>query len=177
MMLWRAIGFLSLAVLGGLLAVGTVSAESGQVSEAQRAKIRSNCTQIKGSLHQLHATDALLRVNRGQVYESMTSRLMTPFNTRLSAGGFDNKAMTTHTGLYTTALATFRTDYISYEQKVAEALRVDCQREPDQFYTLILEARELRRTVHDDVQKLHRIITDYSTSVDDFLLNYKRLAE
>lgn len=165
-------------LIGGVFVASAAhAADTDQVTDAQQAKIRSNCTQIKGSLSQLHATDALLRVNRGQVYESMVSKLMTPFNARLSAGGFDNKAMTTHTAFYSSSLAAFRSSYIVYEQKLSEALKVDCRQDPVKFYRTVLEARELRKSVHEDVEKLHRTIEDYGVSVGDFLLNYKRLAE
>lgn len=147
-----------------------------QLSSDQKSHIVSQCAQIKGSLSQLHATDALLRVNRGQAYESMSRRLMEPFNSRLSSGGFDNRAMTTYTAQYTAALSLFRTDYIAYEQKVAEALKIDCKGSPTEFYQAVMDARELRSTVHDDINKLHTTLVDYEASVKDFLLNYKRLA-
>lgn len=165
------------AALGFFLVLNasTVRAVEEPLTDEQKSHIRSECTQIKGSLNQLHASDALLRVNRGQVYEAMSSKLMTPFNARLGSAGFDGKAMETHTTQYAAALADFRTDYIQYEQKVAAALKTNCQQDPQQFYTTILEARELRKSVHADVQKLHRILSDYGTSVGDFLTNYKRL--
>lgn len=161
------------AMLGG----GIVHAAEEPLTDEQKSHIRSECAQIKGSLNQLHASDALLRVNRGQVYEAMSSKLMTPFNARLGSAGFDNKAMETHTTQYASALADFRADYIQYEQKIAVALKSNCQQEPQQFYTTILEARELRKKVHADVQRLHRVLSDYGTSVGDFLTNYKRLGQ
>ena len=155
----------------------SAQSESTNLSDAQRSHIRSECTQIKGSLSQLHATDALLRVNRGQVYESLVNKLMAPFNGRLSSAGLDNKAMATHIEQYQTALTAFRTDYITYEKKIAELLRTDCSSEPTKFYQLVLDARERRKTVHEDVVRLHQIIDDYGNSVSDFLLNYKRLSD
>ena len=154
-----------------------IHAETVELSDEQRAYIKSECSQIKGSLSQLHATDALLRVNRGQVYESISTNLMKPFNARVSGAGLDGKAMVTHVDQYQTALQAFRADYISYEKKIAETLRVDCTDQPDVFYQHILEARELRSTVHDDVTSLHQIMQDYGTAVDDFLVNYKRISE
>ena len=169
----------SILLLSFVLFSQTVRAEDApeQLTDEQRSHIVSECTQIKGSLSQLHATDALLRVNRGQVYESISTKLMLPFNARLNASGLDNKAMTTLAMQYQTALDQFRTDYISYEKKVAETLRIDCAQQPDQFYQSILEARGLRSTVHDDIGTLHHALDDYGTSVNDFLLNFTRIAE
>jgi hypothetical protein len=128
-------------------------------------------------LNQLLASDALLRVNRGQVYEAMASKLMDAFNDRLSGNQLDNKAMTTVTGNYRSELNDFRTDYILYEQKLATALRIDCTSQPNSFFRTLEEARQLRKDVHSDVTELHRLIDDYRSSVSSFLLNFERIAE
>ena len=167
----------------GILSVGAVAlfgatpTYAEDLTPEQTARVKANCSSIKTSLNQLHASDALLRVNRGQMYESVASKLMDSFNTRLGTNRLDNKAMTTVTTNYRTALNTFRTDYIAYEQKLSEAIRIDCVAQPNTFHNTIVETRELRKTVHDDVVKLHRIIDDYRSSVNDFLLNYERVSE
>lgn len=173
---------LFLAVLG-LLSIGLVAAIpqtavlAEDLSPEQTQQVKANCVSIKNSLNQLHASDALLRVNRGQVYESVASKLMDNFNNRLSINSLDNKAMTTVTANYRTALNNFRTDYIAYEQKLSAAIKIDCSTQPNSFHNAVLEARKLREKVHDDVLKLHRLIDDYRTSVGDFLLNFERLSK
>lgn len=176
--------FLISAILGvgvcvALFAMSSlpVHAEDGSLSDAQRQRIQSNCTQIKSTAERLHASDALLRVNRGQAYEGVSSRLMAPFNMRLSLSGLDNKAMTTRSGQYQDALDAFRADYSEYEKKLSAALKIDCKKSPDDFYSAILEARSLRKNLHEDTQKIHRAMDDYKTSVGDFLLNFKRLGQ
>jgi Rps23 Pro-64 3,4-dihydroxylase Tpa1-like proline 4-hydroxylase len=158
-------------------AAQTAQAQSTRLTAEQIDRIRSNCTSIKSTLNQLHASDALLRVNRGQVYESMASKLMDPFNSRLSNNRLDSKATSVVTQNYRTALDTFRSDYREYEVKLSSALRIDCFKEPELFHDTIAEARTLRAKVHEDVVKLHRHIDDYRTAVGDFLLNYERVAE
>lgn len=155
----------------------TAHAQSAALTADQIEHIRSNCVSIKSTLSQLHASDALLRVNRGQVYESMASKLMDPFNSRLSNNRLDNKATSVVSSSYRTGLDTFRTDYKNYEEKLSSAIRIDCSSQPEAFYASIEEARVLRAKVHDDVIKLHRYIDDYRTAVGDFLLNYERLSE
>lgn len=155
-----------------------VNAQSApELTEGEKNRISTNCVAIKSTVNQLHASDALLRVNRGQMYESMASSLMDKFNDRLSSNKLDNKAMTTVTSNYRTALTTFRTNYISYEQKISEALRIDCSSKPVEFYNTLQKARELRTIVHEDVKKLHQLIDYYRSSVSGFLLNYERLSE
>src|SRR6188508_2865151 len=131
---------LSIGVLVSFAAIPSASAED--LSPEQVAKIKQNCVAIKSSLSQLHASDALLRVNRGQMYESLATRLMDTFNSRLSSNKLDNKAMVTVTGNYRTALASFRTDYIAYEEKLSDAINVDCVSQPNTFHTTVQEARK-----------------------------------
>jgi len=166
----------SLLTVGLLLPLTTTSARAEDLTPDQASRVKENCVSIKNSLGQLHASDALLRVNRGQVYESMAAKLMDTFNDRLAGNRLDNKAMTTVTGNYRSALTTFRTDYIAYEQKLSEAIRIDCATQPNTFHAALEQARTLRTKVHDDVVRLHRIIDDYRSSVSDFLLNYERVS-
>lgn len=167
----------SLLAIGTLVAFASMPAKAEDLTPDQVQRVKANCVSIKNTLEQLHATDALLRVNRGQVYESVASKLMDKFNDRLGSNRLDNKAMTTVTTNYRTALATFRTDYIAYEQKLSAAIRIDCTAQPNTFHTTVQEARKLRNTVHSDVQKLHRLMNDYHTSVSDFLMNYERISQ
>ena len=169
----RRIFFVALASLltaGLLLPLTGSSVNAEDLTPDQAARVKAN------SLSQLHASDALLRVNRGQVYESMATKLMDTFNDRLAGNRLDNKAMTTVTSNYRSALTTFRADYIAYEQKLSEAIKIDCTTQPNTFHAALEDARTLRTKVHDDVVRLHRIIDDYRSSVSDFLLNYERVS-
>lgn len=170
------VALVGLFLIGIFTSLGISSVNAEDLSPDQTERVKVNCVSIKNSLSQLHASDALLRVNRGQVYESVATKLMDPFNTRLGSNRLDNKAMTTVTDRYRSALNTFRTDYISYEQKLSEAMRIDCTAQPNTFHTTLEEARKYRNTVHTDVTRLHRIIDDYRSSVSDFFLNYERVA-
>lgn len=165
-----------LVVIAGLLFVLPRAAHADALTNEQRDHIKVNCVGIKSSLTQLHASDALLRVNRGQLYETLASKYMDKFNGRLSSNQLDNKAMTTVSGNYATVLASFRSDYIAYESKLSDAISIDCTQQPDSFHEAIMAARQLRFTVHDDIAKLHTLMDDYRSSVNSFLLNYERLS-
>lgn len=160
-----------------LLTSGGSSARAEDLTPEQVERVKTNCVAIKTSLNQLHASDALLRVNRGQIYESMASKFMDNFNNRLASNRLDNKAMITVTTKYRSALDTFRLNYIAYEQKLSEAIKIDCATQPNTFHDAVVEARELRSAVHADVLKLHLLIDDYRSSVGGFLLNFERLSE
>lgn len=164
-------------VSASVSATAHAQSSANNLTSEQRAKVVASCVVVKNTLEQLHASDALLRVNRGQVYESMASNLMEPFNARLASNRLDTAATTTVTQQYRANLNAFRTDYIAYEQQLSGALKIDCTSRPDDFYLAVVTARSLRAVVHNDVQKLYRSIDDYRSSVNDFLVNYERVSQ
>ena len=154
-------------VVAGLL-FASVSAEPSPTTESQINRIKANCTSAKNTLSQLHASDALLRVNRGQIYESMTTKLMSPFNARIASNSLDASDLVTVTSNYGIALTTFRNDYQAYEEKLSLALRIDCSKEPVSFYDAVTSSRTKRVQVHQDVVKLHQFIDKYSLDTNEF---------
>jgi len=152
---------------------GVVNAQSTQEGDQQSARIRASCLSAKNTLDRLHASDALLRVNRGQIYESMSTKLMTRFNSRVDSNRLDAKALIGVTENYGTALATFRSDYQSYEEQLSLALRIDCTKEPMTFFDAVADARTKRTQVHVDVVKLHQYIDEYRSTFESFVSDYK----
>lgn len=168
--------FIFVSIAASLLWVGSAHAITGaDLSDEQLGRIQANCLSIKGSLNQLHATDGLLRVNRGQLYESLGTRLMNNFNSRLGNNGLDNKGLVAVTQGYKSAQTTFINDYISYEQQLSSVIRIDCAKEPRVFHDAVESARVKRAAVHTDVVRLHQYIDDYRSAVSDFMLNFNRV--
>ncbi len=163
-------------ITASLLLVGSAHAiAAADLSDEQLGRIQANCLSIKGSLNQLHATDGLLRVNRGQIYESLGTKLMNNFNSRLGNNGLDNKGLIAVTQGYKSAQMTFINDYISYEQQLSSLIRIDCAKEPRIFHDGLESARLKRAAVHTDVARLHKYIDDYRLAVSDFMLNFNRV--
>lgn len=167
-------------VLGALFAVIGAQQAAAQSSplltEEQQRQLQINCTTIKSSLSQLHASDALLRVNRGQIYESMKSRLMDRFNGRLTSNSLDAKGLISTTQDYQESLERFRSSYQSYERQLATLIRIDCVENPQDFYVTLQDTREKRTKVHETVTQLHELIDDYRSGVDDFRVNFERIS-
>lgn len=166
---------LTIATAGVFIGVQQASAQA-TLTDAQREAIRTNCVSIKNTLNQLKVSDALLRVNRGQVYESMRSKLMDRFNGRLESKGLDNRGVGVVTGSYASALDAFRSNYVTYERQLASTIRIDCTQDPDSFRAALQLAREKRTIVHDDVNRLHALIDDYRNAAGDFRLNFERVS-
>jgi len=165
------LGLLVTAVMSAIL-LGTVSAEEPPTTDAQISRIRTNCSAVKNTLTQLHVNDALLRVNRGQLYESIATKLMSSFNSRVSGNSLDASGLVIITSSYNNTLNTFRTDYQAYEIQLSAALRIDCTKEPVAFYDSVAAARTKRTHVHNDVLALNQSIYDYQGAFTTFATNF-----
>ncbi len=163
------------AVISGLVFI-SASAQSIPMTRAQIDQIRNNCDSTKVTLNQLHASDALLRVNRGQTFESMSTKLMKRFNSRLSANNYNNEALVLVTNNYDTMLDTFRSDYKTYEEQLSATLNIDCSNQPATFYDAVASARTKRNQVHTDVVKLNQLIDKYQAAVNQFEKDYQTAA-
>lgn len=155
--------------------VGAVSAQQTTLTSEQATKIRENCTTIKNRLDQLHVSDAYLRVNRGQLYESIATKLMDRFNSRLQSNDFDIAEFTDITVSYRTALDSFRAHYREYERQLSAALDIDCSQRPSEFFSAVESARSKRKQVHQDVKTLNGYVTEYKESVDRFYTRYEQV--
>ena len=113
--------------------VSVVSADDGAISDRQIQLIKDNCLSTKNTLTQLHSSDALLRVNMGQSYESVSTKLMVRFNNRLANNNITNENLLSVTNSFALVLDTFRLDYISYEEQLTIAIGIDCQKQPVSF--------------------------------------------
>ncbi len=154
------------AVLVAAAALTPVHATtSADLTPEQLNQVKTTCLSTQGAMRQLRTSDALLRVNRGQIYELMSSKLMAPFNTRLQNNSLDARAFDDTTSRYDVTLDSFRTDYQAYDQQMATALGIDCTKDPGRFYDAVVAARAKRATVHEDVQKMNGYIDSYGQLV------------
>lgn len=153
------------------------SAQNETLSDHQIELIKSNCVTTKNTLNQLHASDGLLRVNRGQIYESMLTKLMDRFNSRLATNNFGNGNLVLSAGNYKYMLDKFRTDYKAYEEQLSMALSINCSTQPSDFYYSVVSAREKRLLVHSDVTNLNNYIDRYKSDVLQFEKDYNFVAD
>lgn len=174
----------SITCLGlALLIAGTgvysvVSAEeSASMSDYQIQQIKDNCLSVKNTLNQLHSSDALLRVNMGQSYESMYTKLMVKLNSRLALNNIANAKLVDNSESYSDILDSFRADYIIYEEQLTKAINIDCQKQPVSFYDAVAAARARRQILHTDIVRLNQALDQYKTQFDQFYSEYKTAAQ
>lgn len=162
-----------LVIVASVLAVTTVSASFVHAADVEMtpdhvARIRANCVEAQSVLQRVHVSDALLRVNRGQLYEQMTTKLMSPLNSRISLNRLDGTTLALTSSDYERQLDSFRKAYIDYEETMSDALAINCADKPVSFYDLVNETRNKREKVHQETQQLNRIINRYGTQFDAF---------
>jgi len=160
-------------VLSGLVYL-KVSAEA---NTKQISQIRNECSSLKNTLNQLHVSDALLRVNMGQRYELMSTKLMDRFNSRAASNNFKTDILDESSNKYKSMLDVFRSDYKAYEEKMVLAIKIDCQSEPSVFYDALVSARSSRAQVYRDVVTLSQQIDDYRAAVSQFEKAYQAVGE
>jgi hypothetical protein len=162
----RLIVCLAVAVIFGSVPFLKATAQSVPMTDQQIQLIRNNCSSTKNTLNQLHSSDALLRVNRGQTYESMSTKLMDVFNGRVASNNINNTGFVSISNSYDSTLDVFRADYINYEKQLTLAIGIDCSKQPVTFYDAVALARTERNQVHTDVVKLDQLIDQYKLAIE-----------
>jgi hypothetical protein len=170
------IGIISLTAIGCLASFSTATAQDEPITAQQIQLIKNNCVSVKNTLTQLHSSDALLRVNMGQSYESMSTKLMTKFNNRLANNNIPNANLVDATANFDSILDTFRLDYIAYEEQLSIAINIDCQKQPVSFYDAVSSARSKRELVHSDIARLNQSLTQYKSELTTFEEEFKAAA-
>ncbi|HUC96383.1 MAG TPA: hypothetical protein VMR16_01830 [Candidatus Saccharimonadales bacterium] len=167
-----SVGLVLAVLIFSTALIKMVSAQSDEPTNAQIQLVRANCLTLKSTLNQLHASDALLRVNMGQSYESLSIKLMSGFNDRIANNNLNNDTLASTTNSYNSALNDFRTDYQTYEEQMSSALNIDCTNQPSSFYDAVSLARTYRDRVHVDIVNLNQFITQYQSAIDQFENDY-----
>lgn len=143
------------------------------MTEAHIERIRSNCVNAQTTLGRLHTSDALLRVNRGRLYESIATKLMASLNSRIVANQLDNRTLVDIYTTYEQRLTEFRVNYQTYEQSMSETLRINCENQPVSFYDKVKATSDLRKKVHASVVSLHQSINDYKVGFEAFAKKFE----
>lgn len=159
----------SMLVLGllALLAMPAL-AQNPPMTEVHIERIRARCIEAQSTLTQLHASDALLRVNRGQLYESISTKLMAPLNSRVAANKLDASTLTSVTATYEQQLNDFRSNYKLYEEAMAKTLRINCKNQPVAFYDSVADTRGKRQQVYESNQALQKTVQEYRAAFEAF---------
>lgn len=161
--------FLSIIALTFMLGIAhsASAAESTELSPEKLAEIKANCVEMQVAMQKIQYNDAANRVNRGQGYESLVTRMMIPMNGRTAVNGLSSSAATLAgiTTNYQQSLSNFKNIYERYDNAISSALRIKCQEKPAEFYRLLTEARKQRTSLSQEVATLSEYIEAYRQAV------------
>lgn len=129
-------------------------------------KLQENCDTIRGVLRRLHTTDALLRVNAGQMYNGMSVRLMARLNSRLALNRVDSSNLVEITSQFEASRKEFVSNYSTYETALSNVIKTNCKTNAGKFYELLIIARDQRSKLAESVQDMHTSISDYQVAVE-----------
>lgn len=154
-------------IIGLLVLPTSAAAQALQPTGATPVdRLQARCDTIRPLVRRLHTSDALLRVNIGQAYNSMSQRLMARLNSRLALSRLDSAQLVAITARFETARTAFGAAYDEYEQALSALTKIDCRQKPTDFYQQLLMARDARYKVSKNVQNLNDIISDYRVAVE-----------
>ncbi|MBQ7802616.1 hypothetical protein IJ380_02035 [Candidatus Saccharibacteria bacterium] len=135
-------------------------------SEAKLEKIADNCGSIRQSLKLLQRSDSRARSYFGAIYETASSKYITPLNLRLVKNDLSSVSMINLQTSLASTRASFSSDFIDYSRSLEELIALDCRLEPEVFYEKLLETREKRTKVASDMK-----------TINDLLVNSVKAAE
>lgn len=156
----------SLIFAGGIFVV-VAHAQTDTLTPEKQTIITQNCILSQTALQHIQYNDTATRVNRGQGYETILSRLMTPLNTRTTSGGYNDSATTLIdiTKRYQQVLDSFKNHYSDYDNAISSSLKVKCKDNQAKFYGYLEEARRQRQTIAGDVDNLSSLVNEYRAGV------------
>lgn len=147
------------------------------LNDDQIKSIRQHCIRAQATMTRIHAHDALTRINLVQQFETISSRLMAPLNSRIAANKLDGLDLARTTVDYNKEIDHFRTVYRDYEQTLSTTMQMDCTNQPVGFYDNLTLAREQRGVVHASVKKLQEYVKQYRAQFDEFRARVEQPAE
>ena len=135
------------------------------LSEQQIRQITDHCVESKSALRRIATADALLRVNLGQRYDTIATRLMAPLNSRVAINGLDGVALTEKTVEFNKKRTEFSNSYTKYDRSFNSLESIDCVSDPVGYYQAVEITRADRLDVHGKVTELSRLSAEYRSAV------------
>lgn len=165
--MFKKISVVALVVLFVFIFSQISYAQAADLSPEKESVVKQTCVSAQTVLQRIQHNDAATRVNRGQGYETIVSRLMVPLNTRTTSNEYNNTAplLIDTTKNFQQALDNFKEDYENYDNAVSAALRTKCQDKPADFYGYLEDARSERQKVSNDITNLAGLIGQYRVNV------------
>ena len=135
--------------------------------------VTMHCPTVKFRLIKIHENDGLARVNAGQHYDLIATKLMARFNAKLAENRLSGGELFNYAAEFDKHLINFRDQYRVYETAMTQLIKSDCEAYPQNFYHLLDAVRNERQKVQKEVLTLHKIAGQYRKELSKFATDYK----
>ena len=145
----------------------TAVADDKILSDNQIGYISQYCDSIKSSLKRLAVSDSRTRTYFGGIYETASSKFITPLNLRLVKNNLSNPDLIDLQSSYAETRANFSLDFIAYSKTLEELTTMDCKNEPEEFYRKLESARSKREKVKNDLISINELLESHISTVNE----------
>ncbi|MBQ3275197.1 hypothetical protein IJH46_02115 [Candidatus Saccharibacteria bacterium] len=129
--------------------------------------ISENCGSIRQSLKLLQRSDSRARTYFGAIYETVSSKYITPMNLRLVKNDLSSVSLLNIQTSIASTRADFSSDFIDYSRSLEELIALDCRLEPEEFYEKLESTREKRAKVAADMKVLNELLVNSYKAVEN----------
>ncbi len=126
--------------------------------------IKSNCSLSQITLKQIQMSDLATRISRGRDYQDLI-KLMANFNARLALNKINGGNLTAYTADLKDQFNDFQNNFIKYSDQISSMLKLDCEKQPAEFYSQLEKARQLRLSLAEQTAKMSTTLDNYHTGV------------
>lgn len=143
------------------LALISQVASASALSDTQKSTIVKNCEDIKTELRLVQRQDAKSRVHLGTYYDKIMTNFVTPLNVKLVENNLSNANFIDNQNSLAKTKAAFANDFTKYQQMLEELVALDCKTDPEKFYNELLDVRQRRKTMEQDILTMRRLISEH----------------
>ncbi|MDR1196741.1 MAG: hypothetical protein LBL08_00480 [Candidatus Nomurabacteria bacterium] len=147
--------------IASFLTVSSVFAED--LSDAKKEAVVANCATSQSTLQRISHGDTSTRISRGRNYDQIM-KLFYAMNVRVASNNITEPKLTDITKRFEDKLASFRSQYNSYNGDLKKTVETDCKAKPNDFYENLLRSRIRRETVSETIHELDELIDEYKAA-------------
>ncbi|MBQ3430296.1 hypothetical protein IJG21_02635 [Candidatus Saccharibacteria bacterium] len=138
-----------------------------EVSKEKIARITQYCETIKSNFKRLAVSDSKTRTYYGGIYETVSSKYITPLNLRLIKNNYSLSDFIELQSSFISARSKFSSDFIDYSKSLEELSVFDCKNNPSEFYEKLNQTREKRAVLRTDIETLNSLFKTHVSLVKD----------
>ncbi len=135
------------------------------LTDVQKDYLTQNCDSLKTGLKRLAVSDSKTRTYFGGIYETASSKYLTPLNLRLIKNNYSLPELTELQSSLASSRAKFSSDFISYSKSLEDLILTDCKTNPELFYEKLVKTRSQRTIVKTDLEALNSLLSTHVSLV------------